>query len=141
MVLGLIATLLSIILYLKSMTDEKVTMENLKQLVATFNTERKWEIYHQPKELAIAIAVESAELLNIFKWQHTQAVTSKVENYMKIKEEMADILILLLSLANTLNIDVSDAVVSKIEKNAMKYPAGVDYSRIWAVEKNKNTPL
>ncbi|MCX8173599.1 MAG: nucleotide pyrophosphohydrolase [Thermoplasmata archaeon] len=123
------------------MADDKATLENLKQLVAKFNTERKWEIYHQPKELAIAIAVESAELLDIFKWQHGQAVTAKVENYRKIKEEMADILILLLSLANTLNIDLSDALVSKIEKNAMKYPGGVDYSRIWNQEKNKNTPL
>ncbi|MEM3444525.1 MAG: nucleotide pyrophosphohydrolase [Thermoplasmata archaeon] len=123
------------------MADEKVTLENLKQVVAKFNTERKWEVYHQPKELAIAIAVESAELLDIFKWQHSQVVTSKVENFMKIKEEIADILILILSLANTLNIDLSDAVVSKIEKNAMKYPAGVDYTRIWNIEKNRNPPL
>ncbi|MEM3396316.1 MAG: MazG-like family protein [Thermoplasmata archaeon] len=123
------------------MADEKVTLENLKQLVAKFNNERKWEIYHQPKELAIAIAVESAELLDIFKWQHSQAVTSKVENYMKIKEEMADILILLLSLANSLNIDLSDAIVSKMEKNAMKYPVNTDYTKIWNLEKNKNSPL
>lgn len=123
------------------MADEKVTLANLKQLVSNFNKERKWEVYHQPKELAIAIAVECGELLDIFKWQHSQAVTSKVENYLKIKEEMADIFILLLSLANSLNIDLSEAVVSKMEKNAMKYPAGLDYTRIWNIEKGKNPPI
>jgi NTP pyrophosphatase (non-canonical NTP hydrolase) len=123
------------------MVDSKATLENLKQLVSQFNTERKWEIYHQPKELAIAISVESAELLDIFKWQHSEAVTAKPENYMRIKEEMADIFILLLSLANTLNIDISDAVVSKIEKNAMKYPVNIDYGKIWKNERNRNPPL
>lgn len=123
------------------MADEKVTLANLKELVRNFNRERNWEIYHQPKELAIAIAVEASELLNIFKWQHSQAVTSKLENYQRIKEEMADIFILLLSLANSLNIDLSEAIVAKIEKNAMKYPASIDYTKIWSLEKGKNPPL
>ncbi|MGC9060982.1 MAG: nucleotide pyrophosphohydrolase, partial [Thermoplasmata archaeon] len=84
------------------MADSKVTIENLRNLVSKFNTDRKWEIYHQPKELAIAISVESAELLEIFKWQNSQAVIAKPENYMRIKEEVADIFILLLSLCNSL---------------------------------------
>ncbi|MGB9636388.1 MAG: MazG-like family protein [Thermoplasmata archaeon] len=123
------------------MADSKVTIENLRNLVSKFNTDRKWEIYHQPKELAIAISVESAELLEIFKWQNSQAVIAKPENYMRIKEEVADIFILLLSLCNSLNIDISDAIVSKIEKNAIKYPLNVDYTKVWQVEKGKNPPL
>lgn len=87
------------------------TMQRLKD----FRDERKWGKHHTPKELARAIMIESAELNRNFLWESA----GDMEN---IKEEIADIQIYLLYLADHYEIDIMAEVLSKIPKNAIKYP-------------------
>lgn len=101
------------------MPDDEVFLAELRDLVKTFVHERDWDQFHTPKDLAAAISIESAELLEVFLWK--QEVTS--DDLPGVREELADILIFCLSLANRLNLDVSDAVLAKLTANAAKYPA------------------
>jgi len=93
--------------------------------ILKFRHERDWEQFHKPKELATAINIESAELLEQFLW-HTQETVEEIKlderRYNQIKEEIADITIYLMYLINDLNIDIKEAVLDKIVKNTEKYP-------------------
>ncbi len=94
----------------------------MKNLVKEFVVRRKWEKYHNPKDLAIAISVELG-LLDIFKWRNQWSPNEiSVEDRNKIGEEMADVLILLISMSNALSIDLTETVIKKVEKNKHKYP-------------------
>jgi NTP pyrophosphatase (non-canonical NTP hydrolase) len=92
------------------------------QALLDFRNERDWEQFHNPKDLAIAINVESAELLELFLWKDP-----KDANLDKIKEELADIFAYAFLLADKYNLDVKDIILHKIQKNALKYP--VDKSK------------
>jgi NTP pyrophosphatase (non-canonical NTP hydrolase) len=101
------------------MADRQATVASLRDQVANFVQERDWEQFHTPKDLAAAITIEAAELLEIFLWkQEAEAV-----DLQHVREELADVLILCMSLANRIDIDVSEAVLHKLESNAKKYPA------------------
>lgn len=107
-------------------SDSKINISRLRRLAQDFVDERDWNKYHNPKDLAISIAIEAAELMEIFQWAGPKEVAKMMENAEKIvsiKEELADVMILCLNLANTLNIDVSQAISEKIKKNKAKYPA------------------
>lgn len=112
--------------------DSEATFQELKALVKGFIAKRGWEKYHNPKDLAEAVCVEAAELLEVFQWSTVQEVStwrndsSKMES---IREELADILIYCISMANTLNIDLSEAILRKLEKNEEKYPAEKYFGR------------
>ncbi len=82
-----------------------------------FRNERDWEQFHNPKDLALAISIESAELLELFLWK--KADEAKVE---KVKEELADIFSFAFLLAEKYNFDVTEIILEKIKKNAEKYP-------------------
>lgn len=105
--------------------DPETTVEELKELVRKFIHEREWEKFHNPKDLAEAICIEAAELLELFQWITSEEasawrdVPSKVR---RIREELADIFIYCLSMANTTKIDVTDVVTSKLKRNEIKYP-------------------
>jgi len=90
----------------------------LDRLLA-FRRERDWEQFHTPKNLAIAIVVESAELLEQFQWTKASAAP---EDLAGLREEMADVAILLTYLAHDLGIDLDDAVVHKLSANGRRYP-------------------
>lgn len=83
-----------------------------------FRKRRGWQKYHTPKNLAEAVTIEAAELLNCFIWNKTFEVDD-------IADEMADIVIFLTYLCHDLGIDMQSAVKDKIAKNALKYPEGV----------------
>ncbi|MFH0929101.1 MAG: nucleotide pyrophosphohydrolase [Candidatus Aenigmatarchaeota archaeon] len=105
--------------------DQKVTVEELKKLVAKFRDEREWAKYHTPKDLAVSISVEANELLELFQWKTNEEVEEllkKNEKYQKVLEELADVMIYCLNLADTIGGDVSDAVKKKLEHNEKKYP-------------------
>jgi dCTP diphosphatase len=106
--------------------NDKVTnICQLRQLAQDFVDERDWGKYHNSKDLAISIAIEAAELMELFQWAGQKEVAKMKENIEKlvsIKEELADVMILCLNLANTMDIDVSRAIAEKIEKNKDKYP-------------------
>jgi NTP pyrophosphatase (non-canonical NTP hydrolase) len=92
-------------------------IEVITQALDDFRRERDWAQFHNPKDLAIAISVESAELLELFLWKQSTEVTKE-----KIEEELADILSFALLLAMEKGIDITDCILQKISKNALKYP-------------------
>jgi NTP pyrophosphatase (non-canonical NTP hydrolase) len=107
------------------MPDSDTTLLALRGRIATFVEAREWEAFHNPKDLASAIAIEAAELTELFLWKGLQQVdelTGQRESRHRIEEELADIVILCLSLANHLEIDVADAVMTKVDSNETKYP-------------------
>ena len=101
-------------------------LDDLKQQLAHFAIERDWEQYHTPKNLAMALSVEASELVEIFQWLTPEQSTTIMETEEKelVEEELADILIYLVRLADKLGVDLAVAVDSKIVKNGEKYPAG-----------------
>ena len=110
------------------MADDLVRIEQLKEKLRDFVDERNWNKYHHPKELAISIAIEAAELLEIFQWDEKadiQDIKTDAETMNKIKEEIADVMMYILCLANQLDIDLSEAILTKLEKNRTKYDKDV----------------
>ncbi|MGG0913036.1 nucleotide pyrophosphohydrolase [Bacillus velezensis] len=98
-------------------------MSEIKDLINTINEfrdARKWRQYHNPKDLAISISIEAAELLEDFQWKSSEeALKANEEN---IREEIADILIYSLMLCSDLNMDVKEIIEEKVVKNGRKYP-------------------
>lgn len=95
-------------------------MKKMIEKITQFRDERGWLPFHNEKDLAISISLEANELLENFQWKSSEeAVASSAEN---IKEEMADVLIYLLQLADKMAIDLEEEVFKKMEKNASKYP-------------------
>lgn len=105
------------------MADERMTLQDLKERMATFVRERDWEQFHNPKNLSMSIAIEAAELMEHFQWltveQSKQLDTADLQD---IGEELADIVIYSLSMANFLKLDLAETVLAKMEKNIRKYP-------------------
>jgi len=100
-------------------------MDELVKAVLAFRDERDWKQFHNPKDLAISITLEAAELLEHFQWKHpgeVEALLAKEENRRRLGEEMADILILLVSLADAMGLDLVEAARAKLRENAVKYP-------------------
>ncbi len=107
------------------MGDASMSIEDLKQSVARFVRERDWEQFHSPKNIAISIAIEAAELMELYQWgpeNESLELSEKAEVRTKVDEELADVLIYCLSLANRIGIDVSQIVQRKLARNAVKYP-------------------
>lgn len=103
--------------------DSKTTLQELKNPVADFIKERDWNQFHFPKNLSMAIALEAAELMEKFTWIEAKASDDELkEHRQEIEQELADIVILSLAFANRCNIDVSSAVMHKIEEIKKKYP-------------------
>lgn len=110
-----------------SKNDGNTVVEELKGNVREFLREREWEKYHNPKDLAESICIEAAELLQIFQWatpQESEQFKNNPSKARQIREELADVVIYCLSIANTLNVDLTKAVLDKIEQNKKKYPSG-----------------
>ena len=101
------------------MNDAETTIQDLRAEVDRFNDERNWHQFHSPKNLAASIAIEAAELLEHFQW----ADGPTPEQFPHMVEELADVLIYCLVLANALGIDLSQAVRQKLANNDTKYPA------------------
>jgi len=105
--------------------DRKTSIYQLSQLIQDFVDERDWRKYHNPKDLAISIAIEAAELMELFQWvseRKVEKVLEDAERFTRLEEELADIIILCFNLANVLDVDVAKAVTKKVEKNRAKYP-------------------
>lgn len=103
------------------------TLESLKQELRKFTAARNWRQYHAPKNLAMAMIVEAAELVEIFQWQtNEESGRPSPEQWAAAQDEIADVLVYLVELADALNIDPLAAVRQKLVKNALKYPAPAD---------------
>ncbi|MBK9595699.1 MAG: nucleotide pyrophosphohydrolase [Rhodocyclales bacterium] len=100
----------------------------LRDTLRAFTREREWDRYHTPKNLAMALIVEAAELAEHFQWLTAEESQSPQDGKReKIRDELADVLIYLVELADTLDVDLAAAARDKIGKNALKYP--VDKAR------------
>ncbi len=106
------------------MSDAQVTLQDLKLKMAAFVRARDWEQFHTPKNISMSIAIEAAELMEHFQWLTVeQSQQLDAEALAAIGEELADIVIYSLSMANFLQLDLADTVLAKMEKNIRKYPA------------------
>ena len=91
--------------------------EEIIQALLKFRNERDWEQFHNPKDLALAINIESAELLELFLWKKSEDANTE-----KIKEELADIFSFAFLLAEKYGFDVKEIILDKIKRNGEKYP-------------------
>ena len=99
------------------------SLGTLRERIRAFAEARAWERYHTPKNLAIALAVEAAELLEPFQWL-TPEESATLDDVQReaVRQEIADVLIYLTRLADLLDIDLLDAAADKLALNARKYP-------------------
>ena len=107
-------------------SDAETTVGDLKRMVEEFVEERDWGKYHNAKDVAIAINIEAAELLELFEWvreKDTPSVLQHPEKRQHLGEELADIVMLCLNLASVSGFDVATLVEQKMRKNREKYPA------------------
>ena len=95
----------------------------LRDALRRFAAERDWEQFHSPKNLAAALAVEAAELLEPFQWlTEEQSRNLDAEQLAAVRDEVADVLLYLIRLADKLDIDLDAAARDKLVRNALKYP-------------------
>lgn len=99
------------------------TLAEMQIWLDQFAAQRDWEKFHTPKNLAMSIAIEAAEIMELVQWQEGSEAIENTANDSPMAEEIADVLSYLLRLATVLKIDPAQALALKIKKNAIKYPA------------------
>ncbi|MFY9465049.1 MAG: nucleotide pyrophosphohydrolase [Sediminibacterium sp.] len=92
-------------------------IRELTDLVVRFRNERDWDQFHNPKDLALAINIEAAELLELFLWKSPEEAKQE-----RVKEELADIFVYALLFADKYGFDIKEVVLNKMKANAEKYP-------------------
>ncbi len=98
-------------------------LEDLTRRIVEFRDERDWKQYHSPRNLAVSISIEAAELLEVFQWSSDETIADDVEKRRgEIEEEIADVLIYALMLAHDTGIDPEVAIKNKLAANNAKYP-------------------
>jgi len=104
--------------------DNNTTLQGLKSAVQTFVKDREWEKYHTPRNLAESISIEASELLELFQWSLSEekSPVMEPEKLRRLKDELADVLVYCISLANATGIDITTVVLSKMKKDEEKYP-------------------
>ncbi len=114
------------------MPDTTTTLTELREAMARFVRERDWEQFHSPKNLVMGLSVEAAELMEHFLWVDNEASRLAAQDPKKLGEvadEMADVACYLLALSNTLGVDLSEAILGKLAKTALKYPVETSRGR------------
>ncbi|MGY3724443.1 NTP pyrophosphatase, house-cleaning of non-canonical NTPs [Granulicatella balaenopterae] len=91
-------------------------MKEVMQEINKFREDRDWNQYHTPRNLATSIIIEAGELMENFQWQ------DEPKDMVNVKEEIADVLIYTMMLADDLDLDLETIIREKIAKNALKYP-------------------
>lgn len=107
------------------MSDEGTSVRQVRQWLAEFVNQRDWNRFHAPKNLAMSIAIEAAELMEHFQWisvEDSRCLADDPGRREAIRDELADVLCYAIALSNVLGIDLSEAIRAKLEKNARKYP-------------------
>ena len=104
---------------------KSIDVEKLNSVVSKFIEDRDWDQFHSIKNLSMALSVETSELVEIFQWlkeEDSNKVKDNLSLKTKVEEEIADIFIYLMKISVKANIDIEQAVLAKIKKNAEKYP-------------------
>lgn len=95
-------------------------MDKAIEETLAFRDERNWKQFHNPKDLTISLSLEASELLEIFQWSNPDALTPKMES--RLEEELADVLIYSIYLADAIGADIPDIILKKLKSNEDKYP-------------------
>ncbi|MFO8133169.1 MAG: nucleotide pyrophosphohydrolase [Thermoplasmatota archaeon] len=102
------------------------SMAELSRRVAQFVGERDWEQFHTPKDVAVSLSIETAELLEQFQWRTPEEIEALLQNddgYREaIRDELADVMLYLVIIARRLDVDLVEAALDKLEKNRERYP-------------------
>src|SRR3990172_3097332 len=109
----------------RSRRPRPLAFDELVRQVLAFRDERDWRQFHNPKDLAVSISLEAAELLERFQWKSPAEVAALVadpQGQRQVSWEMADVLILLISLADVLGTDLVKAAQEKLQENERRYP-------------------
>ena len=115
-----------------------MNIEEIRRRLSGFASERNWDQFHTPKNLSMALSVEAAELLEIFQWltdEQSKQIVNNEKEMALVKQEIADVFIYLIRLADKLGVDIEKAVLDKIEQNEKKYP--VELAKDNAIKYNK----
>lgn len=105
--------------------DRPHDLDALRERLREFARERDWQPFHSPKNLAMALSVEAAELLEHFQWlTESESRALAPDRLAAVGEECADVLLYLVQLADQLGIDLLDAARRKMARNALRYPVG-----------------
>lgn len=126
-------------------TDHQTTVAALRDMVEQFVAERDWHRFHAPKNLAMALAIEAAELMEHFQWIDvpvSREIPGDPARLAAVGEELADVLCYAMALANELGIDIATTMRAKMVKNAQKYPAAEFRGRYGRedVSRSENAP-
>ena len=123
--------------------DEQTTIADLRALVERFVSDRQWQPFHDPKNLSASIAIEAAELMEIYQWlsrEQALALSQHPQVRQDTSEELADVLIYCLSLANALEIDISSAIQEKMATNEHRFPADTSRGRLGHLPEDSTCP-
>ena len=102
---------------------DSTTLSELTNLALTFRAERDWQQFHNPKDVALSMSLEVAELIEIMQWRNGEELKAHLQkNREHVGQELSDILGWVLLLAHDLQIDLPDAFREKLKQNAEKYP-------------------
>ncbi len=108
---------------ISSEEKESVDLNELRDRLRAFNAKRDWDQYHSPKNLATSLVIEAAELAEIFQWlTEEESARLSAENRQHAEEEIGDVFLYLLNLADKLGIDPTEAARKKLKLNGKKYP-------------------
>ena len=114
--------------------DKHYSLEELKVKVNDFIEKRNWSKYHTPKNLAMSISIEAAEILELFQWYTNEEAQEKVRDEPDLKlslaDELADVLIYCLSMSNTCEIDLAEAICKKLKVNEKRFPVEIVSGRL-----------
>ncbi|MHA2462257.1 MAG: nucleotide pyrophosphohydrolase, partial [Candidatus Thorarchaeota archaeon] len=107
------------------MSEREYSLEDIRQIVRKFVEERDWQGFQKPSALAVSIAIEIGELLEMFQWLTDEEISDLLEEQdyrTKLADEIADVIIYLLRLSDVAGINPTQALLRKMEKNRKKYP-------------------
>ena len=100
-----------------------MNMNKIEETIKEFSKQRDWDKFHNPKNLAMALSVETSELVEIFQWlTHEEAINLDSSKKEHLKEEIADVAVYLLRICMAYDINLEEAILSKMNKNGKKYP-------------------
>ena len=105
------------------------SIKDLTKKVVEFRDARNWKQFHKPKDMAISISLEAAELLEVFQWSGADTEVDTDIKLAKVKEELADILMYALLMGNDLGLDIPEIISAKLDENNRKYPAEKAYGK------------
>lgn len=111
-------------------------MEKIIKKIDSFREDRKWNQFHNEKDLSISLMLEASELLENFQWKTSEEAVES--NFVHIKDELADVFMYAFMIASNLDLDVEEIIMDKIEKNNRKYPISKSkgrkdkYDKLWA---------